>query len=339
MDNEQKTGDILDKFLVGLKRDIETKDVTLGTGIKWILLFVVCYYLFPFVVLAILWVIWKKTDWNSIKKWVITGLTLAVAGWVFSFSSSVPTVNTQQAVTQPVVQNPVVSQTQEKPLEAEPIPIEDKQLYQVVSVTDGDTIKVDLNGTTETLRLIGIDTPETVDPRKPVQCFGEEASKKAKETLTGKKVSLEADPTQGERDKYQRLLRYVYLEDGTSFNKWMIQEGYAHEYTYQSNPYKYQTEFKDAERSARDNKKGLWGNMCNGDTTQSASTPPLSTTTTPVIIPVPVASKSTGDSYSCNCSKTCAQMSCSEAQYQLNTCGCSRRDGDGDGLACDSQCQ
>lgn len=222
------------------------------------------------------------------------------------------------------------------------VPVEEttvKEFFEVVSVTDGDTLKVNINGTTETLRLIGIDTPETVDPRKPVQCFGEEASKKAKETLTGKKVSLEADPTQGERDKYQRLLRYVYLEDGTFFNKWMIQEGYAHEYTYQSNPYKYQTEFKDAERSARDNKKGLWGNMCNGDTTQSASTPPLSTTTTPVIIPVPVASKSTGDSYSCNCSKTCAQMSCSEAQYQLNTCGCSRRDGDGDGLACDSQCQ
>lgn len=272
MEYEHKKEDILDKFLAGLKRDIETKDVTLGTGIKWILLFVVCYYLFPFVALAILWVIWKKTDWDSTKKWVITILTLAVAGWVFSFSSSVPTVNTQQAVTQPVIQSLAVSQTQEKPSEAEPIPIENKQLYQVVSVTDGDTLKVDLNGTTETLRLIGIDTPETVDPRKPVQCFGEEASKKAKETLTGKKVSLEADPTQGERDKYQRLLRYVYLEDGTSFNRWMIEEGYAHEYTYQSNPYKYQTEYKDAEKSARENKRGLWSdNTCKGDTTVAAA--------------------------------------------------------------------
>ncbi len=155
------------------------------------------------------------------------------------------------------------------------VPVEEttvKEFFEVVSVTDGDTLKVNINGTTETLRLIGIDTPETVDPRKPVQCFGEEASKKAKETLTGKKVSLEADPTQGERDKYQRLLRYVYLEDGTFFNKWMIQEGYAHEYTYQSNPYKYQTEFKDAEKSARENKRGLWSdNTCNGDTAVAAA--------------------------------------------------------------------
>jgi micrococcal nuclease len=146
-------------------------------------------------------------------------------------------------------------------------------LYQVTQVVDGDTIKVDLNGTTETLRLIGIDTPETVDPRKPVQCFGEEASKKAKEILTDKKVTIEADPTQGERDKYSRLLRYVFLEDGTFFNKQMIDEGYAHEYTYQSNPYKYQTEFKDAEKSAREGKKGLWSDdTCKGDTTQAAVT-------------------------------------------------------------------
>lgn len=147
-----------------------------------------------------------------------------------------------------------------------------EKFYKVETVVDGDTVKVDMDGKSETLRLIGIDTPETVDPRKPVQCFGEEASKKAKETLTGKKVSLEADPTQGERDKYQRLLRYVYFEDGTSFNKWMIEEGYAHEYTYQSNPYKYQNEFKDAERSARENKMGLWGEAtCNGDTTVAAA--------------------------------------------------------------------
>ena len=272
MEYEHKKEDILDKFLAGLKRDIETRDVTLGTGIKWILLFVASYYLFPFVVLIALWVIWKKTDWASIKKWVTTGLTLAVAGWVFSFSSNVPTSQNQQVVAQPVQQSVVASLTQEGNIEADSISKPNGQLYQVVSVTDGDTLKVDINGTTETLRLIGIDTPETVDPRKPVQCFGEEASKKAKETLTGKKVHLEADSTQGERDKYQRLLRYAYLEDGTSFNKWMIQEGYAHEYTYQSNPYKYQTEFKDAEKLARESKKGLWGETtCNGDTTVAAA--------------------------------------------------------------------
>lgn len=89
------------------------------------------------------------------------------------------------------------------------------QLYKVSQVVDGNTIKVDLNGTIETIRLIGINTPETVDPRKPVECFGKEASDKAKALLSNTNVSLEADPTQGERDKYGRLLRYVFMEDGT----------------------------------------------------------------------------------------------------------------------------
>lgn len=131
------------------------------------------------------------------------------------------------------------------------------QLYSVVKVVDGDTIKVDINGTTETLRLIGINTPETVDPRKPVECFGIEASNRAKELLTNKKVRLESDSSQGERGIYGRLLRYVWLEDGTFFNKQMIIDGYANEYTYNT-PYKYQNEFKQAEKEARENKRGLW---------------------------------------------------------------------------------
>jgi micrococcal nuclease len=208
------------------------------------------------------------------------------------------------------------------------------ELCEVVNVVDGDTIKVNINGATETLRLIGIDTPETVDPRKPVQCFGKEASNKAKEILTGKKVRLEADSTQDERDKYNRLLRYVYLEDGTFFNKLMIEEGYAHEYTYQSNPYKYQTEFKEAEKNARESKKGLWGDLCGGDTTKSVENKTEEKVVDPVPNPVP-----SSVAYSCNCSKTCDQMGCPEAQYQLNSCGCSRRDADKDGIACDTQCQ
>ena len=141
----------------------------------------------------------------------------------------------------------------------------------VADVVDGDTLKVSLDGKTETLRLIGMDTPETVDPRKPVQCFGKEASNHARELLSGKSVRLEADPTQGERDKYNRLLRYVYFEDGTSYNLTMIQDGYAHEYTYDT-PYKYQAEYKQAEKYAREHNLGLWSpTSCNGDTTKVAS--------------------------------------------------------------------
>ena len=145
--------------------------------------------------------------------------------------------------------------------------------YSVSSVVDGDTIKININGTQTTLRLIGIDTPETVDPRKPVQCFGKEASNKAKELLSGKKVRIEKDATQGELDKYGRLLAYIYREDGLFYNKYIIEQGYAHEYTYNT-PYKYQSEFKTAEKYARENQLGLWSpNTCNGDTTSSASTP------------------------------------------------------------------
>lgn len=134
--------------------------------------------------------------------------------------------------------------------------------FKVVKVVDGDTIDVEIDGKIERLRLIGIDTPETVDPRKKVQCFGREASNKAKEMLLGRFVSLESDETQGERDKYKRLLRYVFLPDGTNFNLFMIAEGYAHEYTYDL-PYKYQTDFKQAEKIARENNKGLWNpNVC-----------------------------------------------------------------------------
>jgi len=140
------------------------------------------------------------------------------------------------------------------------------QFYAVSSVVDGDTVKINVDGKVQTYRLIGMDTPETVDPRKEVQCFGVEASNKAKELLSGKKVRIETDPTQGVTDKYNRLLAYIHLENGLFFNKHMIEQGYAHEYTYDI-PYKYQVEFKKAQKDAQENKAGLWSpDTCNGDT-------------------------------------------------------------------------
>lgn len=145
-------------------------------------------------------------------------------------------------------------------------------LYSVVKVIDGDTVDVNVNGKAERLRLIGINTPETVDPRKSVECFGTEASNKAKQLLTNAKVRLEADPSQGERDKYGRLLRYIFLEDGKHFNRIMISEGYASEYTYNL-PYKYQAEFKQAENEARAAKRGLWADNACKTATQPATQP------------------------------------------------------------------
>lgn len=152
--------------------------------------------------------------------------------------------------------------------------------YSVTEVVDGDTVKVNINGTIETLRLIGLDTPETVDPRKEVQCFGREASNKGKELLNGKKVRLEKDSTQGDKDKYGRTLAYIYTESGIFYNKYMIEQGYAHEYTYNS-AYKYQAEFKQAQKNAEANKVGLWSpSTCNGVTTSALKTTQTNPTVT-----------------------------------------------------------
>jgi len=185
---------------------------------------------------------------------------------------------TKQPETKPT--EVVVQQAQTEPVQKPVEQTSTENYYAVTSVVDGDTIKIDMDGVTETLRLIGIDTPETVDPRKPVQCFGKEASNKAKELLSGRKVRIEKDSTQGERDKYDRLLVYVYRDDGLFFNKYMIEQGYAHEYTYNI-PYTYQTEFKNAQKLAQDNQRGLWSpDTCNGDTvsqTEQNQTIPVTT--------------------------------------------------------------
>jgi micrococcal nuclease len=128
---------------------------------------------------------------------------------------------------------------------------------RVTRVVDGDTIDVRLDGREERVRLIGINTPESVDPRRPVECFGQEASAYAKALLSGQTVALEADSSQADRDQYGRLLRYVWLDDGRLFNQVMIAEGYAYEYTYDL-PYKYQALFRAAQQAAQAAGRGLW---------------------------------------------------------------------------------
>ena len=85
--------------------------------------------------------------------------------------------------------------------------------FRVTSVTDGDTIRVTIDGYSTRVRLIGIDTPEVTDPRKPVQCFGQEASRRAHDLMDGTQVWLEYDPSQSRRDRYGRTLAYVWLSD------------------------------------------------------------------------------------------------------------------------------
>ena len=121
----------------------------------------------------------------------------------------------------------------------------------VKRAVDGDTLLL-TNG--ERVRLIGVDTPETKHPKKPVQRFGKEAYLFTKKMVEGKEVRLEYDWQR--RDKYNRLLAYVYLLDGTFLNAEIIKQGYGFAYT--RFPFKYLEEFRRYEREARENGRGLW---------------------------------------------------------------------------------
>lgn len=132
----------------------------------------------------------------------------------------------------------------------------------VTRVVDGDTIEVFDNNKVNKIRLIGVNTPETLDPRKEVECFGLESSMFLKKEIEGKIITLESDKSQGDKDTYGRDLRYVFL-NGNNINKKIVEEGYGFEFTYKK-PYLYQEEFKKAEQLAKDNGKGLWDkDACN----------------------------------------------------------------------------
>ncbi|HET8708739.1 MAG TPA: thermonuclease family protein [Candidatus Saccharimonadales bacterium] len=131
-------------------------------------------------------------------------------------------------------------------------------LYSVDHFVDGDTIAVRMNGHNETIRFIGVDTPETHKPNTPVQCYGPAAAAFTKNTIGNQKVRLALDPKSSNRDRYDRLLRYVYLPDGTLLNEKLIEDGYGFYYPYF--PFTKSSEFARAERSAQAAHRGLWGN-------------------------------------------------------------------------------
>jgi micrococcal nuclease len=141
---------------------------------------------------------------------------------------------------------------------------------EVVDHVDGDTVRVRIAsdsgpvpaelGVVETIRLLGVDTPETVHPSRPVERFGREASDFTKTRLLNTRVSLAFDWDL--RDRYGRLLAYIYLDTGECFNAVLLQEGYAHVYTRFA--FQFMDEFRNLEHTARAGKRGLWGD--SGDT-------------------------------------------------------------------------
>ena len=132
----------------------------------------------------------------------------------------------------------------------------------MISVVDGDTIDVDIEGHRERVRLIGIDTPETKKPNTPVQCYGPEATKFTKSML-GKGALLHLERDVVARDDYGRMLAYVYLAgDGTFVNMAIIRQGFARVLTIRPNA-AHADEFGAAARSAQADNIGLWA-KCTG---------------------------------------------------------------------------
>lgn len=138
--------------------------------------------------------------------------------------------------------------------------------WQITRIVDGDTVDATRRGRTLTLRLIGIDTPETVHPTEPVECYGPEATAFARRRLLGEPVALEFDRSQGRVDYYDRTLAYVWTVRGPDalFNRDAVRRGFALEYTY-DDPYAWQREFLRAEAAARDARLGVWRCAQPGD--------------------------------------------------------------------------
>lgn len=131
-------------------------------------------------------------------------------------------------------------------------------LYTVDHFVDGDTIAVNMNGTLETIRFIGIDTPETHKPNAPVQCYGPAAAAYTKNRIGSQRIRLVSDSLSTNRDRYNRLLRYVYLPDNTNVNLELVAKGYA--FAYVSFPFTKSADFSAAQGKAQIEKLGLWSN-------------------------------------------------------------------------------
>jgi len=164
-------------------------------------------------------------------------------------------------------------QERRRPSQAPP-PKEQRQVvrYLVTDVVDGDTVTVAKSGGT-TIRIIGIDTPETVHPYESVECGGPRASAAAAKMLTGQRVQVVYDPSQGRLDTYDRTLAYLTVPGLGDFGLAMVRRGLAAEYTYDT-AYAKQTQYVQAESRARSQRKGVWG-LCGGvDTPLATPEPP-----------------------------------------------------------------
>lgn len=203
--------------------------------------------------------IWNRQTgfMKAFRKYCIYAATIfSVATLLFSFISGCSEQHNENNNNKPDLEH------QDK---SSPTRQDERIKVRVTRVVDGDTFEIEGE---KKVRLIGVDTPETVKPNTPVQPYGKEASEFTKKSLLEKNVSLEKDVS--DTDRYGRLLRYVYLEDGTFYNEMLVREGYARVSTYPPDV-KHVDLFLSAERYARENDKGLWGLEKTGSQEQDTS--------------------------------------------------------------------
>lgn len=188
--------------------------------------------------------------WANTKLLVIVSFLIIFSGGAFLWFGLQPGIITPSPFPIPQVQTPSIATG------SAVVGIEGERGI-VTKVIDGDTIELESG---QTVRFVGIDTPETKDPRRPVGCFGKEASAETTKLLAGQEIIMQKDVS--ETDKYQRLLRYIYLplEEGQYLfvNDYLVRAGFAKAYTYPPDV-KFNEQFLEAEREAREKKLGLWG--------------------------------------------------------------------------------
>lgn len=277
-----------------------------------------------------IWYVWAKKSWGMGSK---LAFILPMAFFIVIFSIAFATA--EPATTKKAAETPKVAEIQAvaKPVTAVP----KATLSAVTKIVDGDTIHATVDGKSEKIRFIGVDTPE---PDKG-QCYSDESTAKVREYLNAKNVRLEADPSQADRDQFGRLLRYVYLEDGTFINRELVALGFARELTV-GKAYQYQADFIKAQADAKAGAKGLWASStCNGTTVKVAapSTQPAALATPvatprPAPAPAPTPTPPSGGSvYFANCAAAkaagAAPLRTGDPGYRLEM------DGDEDGVACE----
>lgn len=228
----------------------------------------------------------------------------------------------------PAIQEPEVQPESEPQVKQPP----QEETYLVTRVIDGDTIEIESG---QKIRYIGIDTPETVYPSKPVECFGKEASNKNKELVEGKEVKLVKDVS--ETDKYGRLLRYVWIGD-TFVNDYLVRYGYAYASTYPPDV-KYSEQFVQAQEEARVNSRGLWGSVCKEESEPEPEPEPIPEPE-PETEPeskIPAKSTCSYNAYNCSDFSTHAEAQATY-EYCLDKVGKDVHglDRDKDGIACES---